>query len=687
MEKRTYDLPSPRPRHSLHELCISDPPRKHDTLIPDKLELFLQRVDATEGDLDLKHELKEGVIGQKLIKEGHMLRRQAFQKLPRYCALIGDMFVICKEEKASKYSPLVIKQILSLTGAHIKADKEVKDDKVLTFILKIDSSKEFVFSSEDAEWFVLLERAIAEPHTVKKANPRLQAKAIMNQMELEVLGWMTTHDLTDEDVVKVTSIVLVLLGVNPQKGQAAVDELKVQLESFSPPPGFKELIVWKKEGTENEDPLLRQAKEQNVLDMFLKLDKNSDNKLSYGELRPLLYQMGHNEVEAKELFEAIDKEDDGFISQSALREHFLNKQRSLAVAAKHGLSHSQILELRAVFSLLDQDDSGSIDASELEAIVKALGAKNVERSAIEKLIATIDGDGNGSIDFEEFCEMVTKQQSVFGLFDMTKLWVLEQALTHGSITPFKSALEVHFPGSLTQHEFVDQVADVVAKYGFLPRECISCVSLCRDEITSPLGELIQAKFASSFTFSSLGGSLTCGKTGFSAAHHHAPIVNGREKYVYFAMPHIAIDAFGDVGVVRRPGRTKESTACGALVAFRSQILSGHLNLSMDNNDIEMSILKQKVFGVMPYGSKPSLVELTKYTLEAIVQDLKTLIGLTVDINHSDYAVVTGVQIHGPKWLDSQNRPMAGDMDYVWPGEIYCVKDGVKHPLSLSSLLP
>ena len=42
----------------------------------------------------------------------------------------------------------------------------------------------------------------------------------------------------------------------------------------------------------------------------------------------------------------------------------------------------------------------------------------------------------------------------------------------------------------------------------------------------------------------------------------------KERYVFFAMPHIAIDSAGAVGSVLRPGRPGCSHACGALLKMK-----------------------------------------------------------------------------------------------------------------------
>jgi centrin-1 len=69
---------------------------------------------------------------------------------------------------------------------------------------------------------------------------------------------------------------------------------------------------------------------------------------------------------------------------------------------------------------------GTIDPKELKAAMQSLGfeAKN---QTIYQMIADIDKDGNGSIDFDEFLDMMTAKmsdkdtrediQKVFNLFD------------------------------------------------------------------------------------------------------------------------------------------------------------------------------------------------------------------------------------------------------------------------------
>ena len=71
-----------------------------------------------------------------------------------------------------------------------------------------------------------------------------------------------------------------------------------------------------------------------------------------------------------------------------------------------GLSEEEIEEIREAFNLFDTDGSGTIDPKELKAAMQSLGfeAKN---ATIYQMIGDIDKDGSGSIDFEEFLDMMT----------------------------------------------------------------------------------------------------------------------------------------------------------------------------------------------------------------------------------------------------------------------------------------
>ncbi len=234
---------------------------------------------------------------------------------------------------------------------------------------------------------------------------------------------------------------------------------------------------------------------------------------------------------------------------------------------------------------------------------------------------------------------------------------------------FQQALDANFPKALSEAAFVRGSYESLAMQGFNNDNTIACVGACRDEMTSSLLEKIQYVWGAAFNFSSLGGMLFLGKTGFRAAQLHAPVDGGRERYIFFAMAHIAIDAVGEIGVCYRAGRPGSSAACGALIAFRQEMLDGELSLKLDQDDIEQSLLKQRLHRKIRQDEVPDLASLTKIAYEVILEDLENMVGLTIDASVSDYAVLSGIQIHGPD-----------EEQYIWPGASYVVKNGKREAL-------
>ncbi|KAG1330716.1 Caltractin [Cocos nucifera] len=71
-----------------------------------------------------------------------------------------------------------------------------------------------------------------------------------------------------------------------------------------------------------------------------------------------------------------------------------------------GLSHRKRQEIKEAFELFDTDRSGSIDAKELTVAMRALGFEMTEKQ-VNQMIANVDKDGSGAIDFDEFVSMIT----------------------------------------------------------------------------------------------------------------------------------------------------------------------------------------------------------------------------------------------------------------------------------------
>eukprot|EP00756_Hemistasia_phaeocysticola_P048891 Hpha_TRINITY_DN23305_c0_g1::TRINITY_DN23305_c0_g1_i1::g.96854::m.96854/K16465/CETN1; centrin-1 len=65
------------------------------------------------------------------------------------------------------------------------------------------------------------------------------------------------------------------------------------------------------------------------------------------------------------------------------------------------LNSNQIQGLKECFDHFDTDGSGSIDSSELGEVFKAFG-QEVSEEEIQRMLAEVDEDGSGEIEFDEF---------------------------------------------------------------------------------------------------------------------------------------------------------------------------------------------------------------------------------------------------------------------------------------------
>ncbi|ELU13700.1 hypothetical protein CAPTEDRAFT_169155 [Capitella teleta] len=90
------------------------------------------------------------------------------------------------------------------------------------------------------------------------------------------------------------------------------------------------------------------------------------------------------------------------------------------------LTQEQIEEFKEAFALFDKDGDGTITLHELDSVMRGLG-QNPTREELTQMIAEVDSDGNGSIEFSEFLILIASRlkmedmreeiRDAFGVFD------------------------------------------------------------------------------------------------------------------------------------------------------------------------------------------------------------------------------------------------------------------------------
>ncbi|KAA2227469.1 hypothetical protein F0L46_25555, partial [Salinarimonas soli] len=119
------------------------------------------------------------------------------------------------------------------------------------------------------------------------------------------------------------------------------------------------------------------------------------------KISTILNTMGQlfDDSELQALIDENDPENSGKINFDGfcnIASHFLEEEDAEAMQQ----------ELKEAFRLYDREGNGYITTSTLKEILAALDDK-LSNADLDGIIAEIDTDGSGTVDFDEFMEMMT----------------------------------------------------------------------------------------------------------------------------------------------------------------------------------------------------------------------------------------------------------------------------------------
>jgi Ca2+-binding EF-hand superfamily protein len=130
---------------------------------------------------------------------------------------------------------------------------------------------------------------------------------------------------------------------------------------------------------------------------FRVLDRDGNNCITITKLAEAMASLGAGELPVsvlEEMIREVDTDRSGAIDRDEFRMLMLDR-----------LGSDQE-RLKLAFSVFDQDGSGLVGEDELSDVMAQVGLSGDD---LKQLMASVDRDGDGRIDFEEFCRLVEGQ--------------------------------------------------------------------------------------------------------------------------------------------------------------------------------------------------------------------------------------------------------------------------------------
>ncbi|RYR72038.1 hypothetical protein Ahy_A02g006234 isoform B [Arachis hypogaea] len=143
--------------------------------------------------------------------------------------------------------------------------------------------------------------------------------------------------------------------------------------------------------------------------VFKLIDSNGDGKISTTELSETLLCLGYNKCmakkEAERMVRALDFNGDGFVD---FDEFMVVMREGIATTEEEEEEEDQDEYLMDAFHVFDSDKNGLISAKELRRVLVNLGCDRCSIRECKRMIKSVDKNGDGFVDFDEFRSMMKK---------------------------------------------------------------------------------------------------------------------------------------------------------------------------------------------------------------------------------------------------------------------------------------
>lgn len=143
---------------------------------------------------------------------------------------------------------------------------------------------------------------------------------------------------------------------------------------------------------------LSEAQTKAAQDAFKSFDKKNEDKIKVGDIEAAMKRLGHTIKPdwLEKIEHLIDAEGTGYIGF----DEFSN------IVRKKIQDDEDERELREMFRILDKEKRGEVNTNELRWILKNLG-DDLTEADIDDMIADVDTDGSGWVDYNEFYKLMT----------------------------------------------------------------------------------------------------------------------------------------------------------------------------------------------------------------------------------------------------------------------------------------